>query len=118
MGSIADKINYTRMAIDNIEKVLAENGYDMSQYSLGQFSELISQLVNDTGSGNKLPGYVKMIYPHTFGIESSATRRKVTQDITFNSKAIEKPRNFTHDIIFDVKLATIVQEKDDSNEEG
>lgn len=51
MGSISDKINFTRIAVDNIEKALARKGYNMSLYNLGQYAELINQLINGDGVG-------------------------------------------------------------------
>lgn len=50
MGSVAEKINFTRVSIDNIEKALSDKGYDMSQYHLGRYAELIAEL-GTGGSG-------------------------------------------------------------------
>ena len=50
MGSVAEKINFTRIAVDNIEQALARKGYDMTQYNISHYAELIAQL-GASGSG-------------------------------------------------------------------
>lgn len=51
MGTISQKLEYTKNSIDDIEKALSEKGYDMTLYILGDYASLIRKL--GTGGGGQ-----------------------------------------------------------------
>ena len=51
MGTISQKLEYTKNSIDDIEKALSEKGYDMTLYILGDYASLIRKL--STGGGEQ-----------------------------------------------------------------
>lgn len=51
MGTISQKLEYTKNSIDDIEKALSEKGYNMTLYILGDYASLIRKL--STGGGEQ-----------------------------------------------------------------
>lgn len=51
MGTISQKLEYTKNSIDDIEKALSEKGYNMTLYILGDYASLIRKL--GTGGGGQ-----------------------------------------------------------------
>ena len=51
MGTIFQKLEYTKNSIDDIEKALSEKGYNMTLYILGDYASLIRKL--STGGGEQ-----------------------------------------------------------------
>ena len=51
MGTIFQKLEYTKNSIDDIEKALSEKGYNMTLYILGDYASLIRKL--GTGGGGQ-----------------------------------------------------------------
>lgn len=55
MGTISQKLEYTKNSIDDIEKALSEKGYDMTLYILGDYASLIRKLGTGGGTGQNFP---------------------------------------------------------------
>lgn len=54
MGTISQKLEYTKNSIDDIEKALSEKGYNMTLYILGDYASLIRKL-GTSGGGQNFP---------------------------------------------------------------
>ena len=52
MGTISQKLEYTKNSIDDIEKALSEKGYNMTLYILGDYASLIRKLSIGGGEQN------------------------------------------------------------------
>ena len=51
MGTLAQKLQYTIKAVDDIQKALKEKGFDMSDVELSRYGALI-RLITSSGSGS------------------------------------------------------------------
>ena len=51
MGTLAQKLQYTIKAVDDIQKALKEKGFDMSDVELSRYGNLIRLITGESGSG-------------------------------------------------------------------
>lgn len=53
MGTIAQKLQYTVNAVDDIQKALEEKGFDMTDVELSRYGDLIRLITGSSGSGGE-----------------------------------------------------------------
>ena len=88
MGSVAEKINFTRIAIDNIEKALGRKGYDMTQYNISHYAELIDKLGGNLGGGGAMLGIRMFGIPPTTPVLADSKQRRHAIDTSMPSMAM------------------------------